>query len=471
MAAVDGRPEARHRPVHVYLQIASACNLDCYMCSEHNRPEEARHGVGLLSMRREIYDKIARDVFPYSNMLTIGVGGEPTLSPDFAYFVERAFDAGQEIHVITNGTRIYKSEVAAALAHRVSFLQISVDAATKETYERIRRGSRWASICRNLDELAKLRENSKHRRSYLVLAFVLMRSNVHELPAFIQFAKKAGADAVRAQHCIPVTEEGKAESLIHEPELYNNIYGECLRLGKSLQIELLIPLPYPPSATRAAAPPPLPHLQPSRMIADDYYEPPNAQFASLFPSRGEKVDFTNIVPPAPPNIKSLGRAIPCSMPTVDLYVLYDGRVFPCCHPFAHSKMSVGDLRTQEFNEIWNGKLYKNLRAGLRSGDAPLACRTCSLVHDPPPDYEDPERIATSHTLADYYLERERAGQMIKFNDNSIPPAPPNLMDLARAIPWPRLSVNYLKRTIRRRKDALRRILGLQARSTSSRVRI
>jgi MoaA/NifB/PqqE/SkfB family radical SAM enzyme len=73
-----------HRPVHVFLQVASACNLDCYMCSEHNREPENRHGVGLVSLERQICDKLADEVFTYTAVLTIGVGGEPTQCPKFS---------------------------------------------------------------------------------------------------------------------------------------------------------------------------------------------------------------------------------------------------------------------------------------------------------------------------------------------------------------------------------------------------
>jgi hypothetical protein len=88
-----------------------------------------------------------------------------------------------------------------------------------------------------------------------------------------------------------------------------------------------------------------------------------------------------------------------------VHVLFDGRVFPCCHPYAHRKMQIGDLRRQDFAAIWNGRLLRNLRAGLKSGDVPAICRGCSAVHDPPPR-EDPERLAASPDLTRHYQERD-----------------------------------------------------------------
>jgi sulfatase maturation enzyme AslB (radical SAM superfamily) len=146
-----------HRPVHVYLQIASACNLDCYLRSEHNRPPELRHGVGLESMPRAIHDKVADEVYPYSTMVTFGVGGEPTISPDFPNYLERARRDRQEDHLITNGTRLYREEIAEVVARCASFVQVSVDGATRETYERIRRGAHWSSLREGLATLQRIR--------------------------------------------------------------------------------------------------------------------------------------------------------------------------------------------------------------------------------------------------------------------------------------------------------------------------
>jgi hypothetical protein len=109
------------------------------------------------------------------------------------------------------------------------------------------------------------------------------------------------------------------------------------------------------------------------------------------------------------------------MPTLDTYVLFDGRVFPCCHPFAHSKMQVGDLRTQDFDEIWNGRLYRSLRAGLRSGDVPAICRNCSLIHDPPPAREDAQSLASFEGIAAWLGDRDLAPTATDQLDASVLP--------------------------------------------------
>jgi radical SAM protein with 4Fe4S-binding SPASM domain len=363
---------AIHRPVHVYLQIASACNIDCYMCTEHNRPPHLRRGHGLRSLSPGIFEKIEREVLPWSTRLSFGVGGEPTISEHFLDYLARGARLGQEIHLTTNGTRIEREEVADAIARHVQRLQISIDAATPATYERIRFGARWTSLRRGLELLQRKRaELGAQNRCHLSLTFVLMRSNVDELPDFVELAHAVGADAVWAQHVIPATEDARDEPLIREPERYNRVLERTRARARALGIPLNAPLPFPLQGAPAECAPEAP--QPSE------------------PAR--------VVP-------LTDHAIPCRLPTQSLFVLYDGRVFPCCHPFAHQKMQVGDLSRESFAEIWNRTLYRNLRVGLRSGDAPQICRSCSLAHDPPPAYEDPQLLLAGPQLGAYYGERD-----------------------------------------------------------------
>jgi radical SAM protein with 4Fe4S-binding SPASM domain len=417
---------ALHRPVDVYLQVASACNLDCYMCSEHNRPEDQRFGRGLRCMSSDLFEKLEKEVFPWSTRVWFGVGGEPTIAEHFAQFLVRAARAGQEIHLTTNGTRFEHGDLAEVIAREVTHLHVSLDAATAETYERIRRGSRWDRVMRGIEKLNSFR--GANGRCRLSLSFVLMRSNVHELPAFVALAHELGADSVLAQHVIPVTEEGKHESLIVEPEKYDRFRAEAEALARKLSIDLQTPNPYALAATIASGEPSASHAgdAPSAPHAADERSTSHAGDEASAPYAGDEAgvlhasDGARAAPASSPcasarcareearaSTSPLGAyAVPCSLPNSSVFVLYDGRVFPCCHPFAHQKMQLGDLRTQSFAAIWNDRIYRNLRTGMKSGDVPTICRKCSAVHNPPRAFEDPDELGRSPDIAAHYDGRD-----------------------------------------------------------------
>lgn len=368
-AGVDGHVIALHRPTAVYLQVASGCNLDCYMCTEHLRPPEARRGRGLRFLPREAFDRLCTEVFPWSSSLHIGFGGEPTLAPDFGYFIERGRDCGQAIDLTTNGTRLDRPGLAATLARCVRRLQVSIDAATQETYERIRLGSSWSHLRANLDLLASARaQQSSDERMHLSLVFVLMRSNLHELPAFVELAAQIGAQSVRGQHVIPTTPEGRGETLVETPDRYDEVRALAEQRARELGVEF-------------DAPPPYVHRQGVASPFDAGHELPAAPAA-----------------PGP---------LDCRLPVQQLFVTYEGTVLPCCNPHATMKLRAGDLRTDSFDAIWNNSAYRALRSSLRSGDLHPICASCAIVRRSAPAVpEDPERIADAPTLQDWARARD-----------------------------------------------------------------
>ncbi|MCK6446437.1 MAG: radical SAM protein [Planctomycetes bacterium] len=372
-----GVGRALHRPTQVYLQIASACNLACTMCSEANRPEDARFGRGLVSFSPELFERLERDVFPWSSELILGVGGEPTYSPNFVDYVRRAARANQRIRLVTNGTYLEREAVAAAIAEHVAEVRVSIDAASERTYEAIRVGSRWKRLCAGLERLSELRRSAPFgRTSRVAFCFVLMRSNVDELPAFVELAARFGAERVHAQHVIAMTDASVGESLLAEPERYDAAWALARRRAHELGVALEAPQPF------GGGPNAIPRDARTPESADEVA----AHAAGLDPALA-------------------GFAVPCRSPNQAIVVLYDGRVFACCHPLAHEKMQLGDLRRQSFEAIWNGPSARFLRAGMKTGDAPWLCRTCSIVHSPPPVAEVARELAGSPTLAEHYAGR------------------------------------------------------------------
>jgi radical SAM protein with 4Fe4S-binding SPASM domain len=327
-------------PVHVFLQIVSGCNLDCFMCSEHLRPESEKRGRKLGFFPPELFERLQQATFPSLSGLTLGVGGEPTLSPHFVDYARRASDAGLELDLLTNGSRLPVAEIAEAIGQCFDKVNISLDAATAKTHESIRTGSSWARVLYGLESLAEFRRaRPESERSHVTLSFVLMRRNVEELPQLLELAARLGFDAVHAQHLIPVTPGGPAEQLIHEPERCDRVLEVARARAAELGVKLSAPPPFGPEFQRNGT-------------------DAEAAFVPL----------------------TSGEPIPCSIPRVSVNVLYNGDITPCCHPFAHQRMVLGNLADEDFESIWYGRLATGLRRGLATGDAPELCRRCSIAH-------------------------------------------------------------------------------------------
>lgn len=363
-AFADGVPRVLHRPLELHLQLVSGCNLDCYMCHEHLRPPEMRHGRHLRLLDPELFDRLARDVIPYTQRIELGVGGEPLLSPHFRTYLERCHGLNQSIHVTTNGTLLTTDTLAASLAEHSSRIEISIDGATAKTYERIRRGGRFAPLLRNLENLQRHRAGvGPSDRPSLTLCMVLMRSNLAELPDLVRLAASLGADGVAAWPVIPVTEEGRSDGLEGDRERLHEVVEEARSIARSRGIDFDAP------------------VRPSADSEPRTDEPEEGRRGSE-PTRPTDASHREA---AAARLVSVGRGTEsistprCHMPFQALYVLWNGDVFPCGNPLAHEHAPLGNLASQSFEEIWNGRALRNLRVGLGGGDVPSICERCPVV--------------------------------------------------------------------------------------------
>ena len=72
-------------------------------------------------------------------------------------------------------------------------LGVSIDGATKETYEKLRLGGKWDSINRNLECIAELKEQHNFK---FELYMVVQKDNWQEIPAMIELGKRLGTDEI-----------------------------------------------------------------------------------------------------------------------------------------------------------------------------------------------------------------------------------------------------------------------------------
>ena len=75
-------------------------------------------------------------------------------------------------------------------------LRASVDGACKETYEKIRRGAKWETLCENLTWIKEWRKSPKNNIKEFMLHYVVQRDNFDELEDFCRFAESMEVDKV-----------------------------------------------------------------------------------------------------------------------------------------------------------------------------------------------------------------------------------------------------------------------------------
>ncbi|MCR5879960.1 radical SAM protein [Phenylobacterium sp. J367] len=209
-------PLAPHS-LKVLLDVSNKCNLRCRMChfsydTVFYRPSQY--------MTPDAFAQIAAKVFPYAREVVLSAGSEPLTSPHFVEILQIAGQYGlPELKFLTNAQLLTPEIGEAVIAHGVTQIDVSIDGATKATYEHIRRGGSFERLKANLARLTARKRELGVATPLLQFNLTLMRANLGELDAFVDLAEELGVARIGARHLMPYDGLGMdLESLSHVPD-------------------------------------------------------------------------------------------------------------------------------------------------------------------------------------------------------------------------------------------------------------
>lgn len=119
--------------------------------------------------------------------------GEPLLHPRLEEILEFCASRGKIVELSTNG-QAFTARTIKALLGKPIYLYVSLDAATAETYAKIR-NERFPEILANLIKLNEERKKAKGLPK-IFMVFMPMRVNLHELEEYFRLCQRVEADAL-----------------------------------------------------------------------------------------------------------------------------------------------------------------------------------------------------------------------------------------------------------------------------------
>lgn len=182
-------------PRQVNLAYDKHCNLACPSCR-----------TGMITSDeadRERLDKITqRNIFPLlalAREALVTGSGDPFASRTFRKLLAWVSDATcpeLKLTLMTNGMLLTEREWEKFpnLRGKVGLVKVSMDGATRETHELLRRGSKWDVMQVNLAFIGSLLARGEIDAYELV--FVVQRENYREMGDFVDLARRVGASRV-----------------------------------------------------------------------------------------------------------------------------------------------------------------------------------------------------------------------------------------------------------------------------------
>lgn len=153
-------------PPSIQIELASICNLRCVMCYQHDKSFSSKSNGYMGYMDFNLFKKIIDEVEGNMEAITFASRGEPTLNKDLGKFLKYCENKFLGIKLNTNATMFNEKIINMLLSSDLETLVLSIDAAEKEMYEKIRVNSKFEKIIKNLELFKKIREN-KYKNSKL----------------------------------------------------------------------------------------------------------------------------------------------------------------------------------------------------------------------------------------------------------------------------------------------------------------
>ena len=352
-------------PTFVEIETTTRCNINppCVMC--HTRMYRSADD----NIEAGVLETIGRFT-PFAKTVSLHGGGEPLLVPHLFNAVEAIAPEKTEIIFSTNGLLLTEKRCREILNHGVGYINVSLDAATPETYRNIRRNDLNRAV-ENVTTLTSMKRAMGLAKPKICLSMVAMRANIEEAVRFVELTHAVGADYVEFMKLGPLPEENfyrlangafvfdyKAQMLENVPELHDSwmkrAYGRASELGLGFRYEGWI------------------------KSEDNIYLTKKQDIVTPCDQRP---------PQSPPSTSIL-----CKKPWNGGMILTNGDVIFCCHL---PGQVLGNIKEQSFEEAWNGEKALRIRWTMLSQPLPSLCRDCHVYKK---REKDPAFCADHETL-------------------------------------------------------------------------
>lgn len=300
-------------PYRLDVEPTTHCNFRCSICHVSNPDWQGKH------MEFDGFKTLV-DRNPEVFKIKLQGMGEPFINKQFLDMAKYAASKGVYVTTTTNGSALTKGNVEKLLSGEgLREIIVSLDGATKGTFEAIRPGADFDAICENSRRLIEANARLPRSRRVFVAAWtVLQRRNMREAQDIIELAADIGFNRLTFQ--VTISDWGKTEWSANKGEQIHQSEEDASALALFAK---------------------------SKGLWFQYYRE-----------------------------NALEPGTPCSWPFESVYVGSGMEAVPCCSVADASVANLGSLQGNSILEIWNSDEYLKLRQAHLSGKPPGYCSQC-----------------------------------------------------------------------------------------------
>ncbi|MFC1849291.1 radical SAM/SPASM domain-containing protein [candidate division CSSED10-310 bacterium] len=212
----------------VIVELTTKCNFYCKMCIIHD-----------IKKPKDINEKVIYNLLENTNslksILFVGMG-EPTLCNNIMPYIKEIHKKGIPLIIVTNGSTL-KPDLIDLIVKTNTNVVISFDAATKETFEKIKINADFSSIMKSIQNINLKKAEIPSSTSKISLRFVAMKSNIEELPSLVHLANSLNIDSIDVSQ-INIHYNCREETL--EREQFDYYFEIAKETAEKLSIQLTL---------------------------------------------------------------------------------------------------------------------------------------------------------------------------------------------------------------------------------------
>ena len=304
-------------PSYIEIETTTKCNFRCKMC------EHTYWKIPPMDMSFNQFKSVI-DQLPTLKWIGMTGIGESFLNKDFIKMLKYVKSKYIWIELFDPFFLIDNAIAKELLDLGIEVMYVSLDGATKETYEKIRVGSNFDSVIKNIKNFIRMKNERNAKYPRLIFHFIISKINMHEIEKYIELVHSFG---------------------LENPEI---LFTPTLHSYKEIEgLYINVPEEVPKSVDKKAR------------------------------ELGVKIAWNANVPKVLPPIT---RCFAWLMP----FIFVTGDVSPCCASNEQNerdfqvKNCFGNVFETSFKDIWNGDKFREFRKKILRGEVPPICKSCTI---------------------------------------------------------------------------------------------
>jgi MoaA/NifB/PqqE/SkfB family radical SAM enzyme len=188
------RTHVRAAPYSLRVDPTTACNLRCPLCPTGAGETDRKRATLSLEHFTQVLNQFGRRAL----IVQLWVWGEPLLNRQIAQLVALAQARGIATEISTNlSLKLADHEIDSLIKAGLTWLIVSVDAASPDTYRQYRRGGDFDLVIDNMRRILARKKALRSRTPFVEWQFVPLRQNEHEMAEAVRLATRVGVDGFR----------------------------------------------------------------------------------------------------------------------------------------------------------------------------------------------------------------------------------------------------------------------------------